>query len=123
MIHRKVLLAGIFLGSFGAFAVHAQQAEEAPFGGVAPEEWGVEVVELGFANAEEVAALLVEILPPGISVTPYYATNSLIFSGDRELLRALLGGGTEQSERPAGPSASPDTEAEAIGAAFIAGLR
>ena len=128
MIDRTALLAGLFLGSFAACAAYGQRVAEPPSDITASaENWGIDVLDLGYANAEEVAALLSEILPPGISVVPYYATNSLIFAGDRELLRALLGDAAEAgaqaepTERPAAPA--PDTDAGTMGASFIATAR
>jgi hypothetical protein len=56
------------------------------------------VIELGYADAEEVAALLAEILPPGVNVVPYYQTNSLIISGDRALIESLTRDGDDDAE-------------------------
>lgn len=39
------------------------------------------VVPLNYANAQELAATLAPILPPGVTVVPYAPTNSLIISG------------------------------------------
>src|SRR5690606_13346954 len=72
----------------------AQQEGDEP---AAAEDWGMTVIELGYADAEEVAALLAEILPPGVSVTPYYQTNSLIVSGDRALVESLTRGGDDSA--------------------------
>ena len=43
--------------------------------------WAVTVVPLQYANAEEMAAVIAAILPPGMRVIPYAPTNSLILSG------------------------------------------
>ncbi len=40
------------------------------------------VIRLKYANAEELAATLAPILPPGVTVVAYPPTNSLIISGD-----------------------------------------
>src|SRR5690606_4537733 len=68
------------------------------------EDWAVTVIDLDYANAEEVAALLAEIVPPGVSVVPYYQTNSLIISGERALVEELTRGGEdgEAEDRGAG---------------------
>ncbi len=73
-------------------AAHAQQPSE----DAATEDWTVTVIDLGYADATEVARLLSEIVPPGVRVVPYYQTNSLIISGERAVVEALIeGGGTE----------------------------
>lgn len=85
---RKAALAGIY--AMGLAAAHAQSPADEPEA-VSADEFAVTVIELGYANAEEVAALLTQVLPRSVKVVPYYATNSLVVSGDRETIRALFG--------------------------------
>lgn len=47
----------------------------------------ITVVRLKYANAEELAATLAPILPPGLTVVAYPPTNSLIISGGPVALR------------------------------------
>jgi len=63
------------------------------------EDWTVTVIHLDYADAEEVAALLSEIVPPGVRVVPYYPTNSLIVSGERAVIEELTRGGDEGARR------------------------
>jgi len=81
------------LGFSFSSALAQEQNDEAP----AVEDWAMTVIELDYANAEEVAALLAEIVPPGIRVVPYYQTNSLIISGERALLEELTRGGGDNA--------------------------
>jgi len=85
----KALIAGAGIGIAPMICADAQPADAPEV--VAAEDWGAVVVDVHYANAEELAAILAEILPPGVEVVPYYPTNSLVFSGSREVLRALLG--------------------------------
>lgn len=48
----------------------------------------MEVIPLNYARAEEVAATLSGIAPPGVRVAPYAPTNSLFISGDPEAVEA-----------------------------------
>ena|SRR5690606_10038298 len=108
----KALIAGVSVGTWLAMSAQAQPAE-APEERAA-EDFAVAVIELDYANAEEVAALLAEILPPGVTVVPYYATNSLIFSGSREAIRALVGDDAKKRE-DGGEAAAPAAEPAEIG--------
>ncbi len=107
----KALIASMSVGTWLAMSAHAQPADLSE--GPVAEDFAVAVIELGYANAEEVAALLAEILPPGVTVAPYYATNSLIFSGRREAMRALLG--DDADERDGTEAAAPASPPSAIG--------
>jgi|SRR5688572_28403739 len=78
-----------------AFSLSSGWAQEQGGEAAAVEDWAVTVIELGYADAEEVAALLSKIVPPGITVVPYYQTNSLIISGERALLEELTRGGDD----------------------------
>ena len=83
MISRMVKLASSGVLLVGASAVLAQEpAQESEGESAPPQDWTVQVIELGYADAGEVADLLSQILPPTVTVVPYYATNSLIIAGD-----------------------------------------
>lgn len=103
---RTAAVAAACLG-FSVTASHAQQGDDPA---AAPENWGVTVIELDYANADELAAVLADMLPPGLSVRPYYRTNSLIISGDRDLLDALVGEPTESSPAERGNNQAPQAE-------------
>src|SRR5690606_28462938 len=95
-----MITACLGLSLSSAFA--QEQVDEVP----TVEDWTVTVIELGYADAEEVAALLSEIVPPGISVVPYYQTNSLIISGERALVEELTRGGDDGAANDATDEAS-----------------
>ena len=44
--------------------------------------WTFVVIKLRYADAEQVAAVLRELLPPTVRVVPYQPTNSVVVSGD-----------------------------------------
>src|SRR5690606_30258661 len=88
-------------------AVAQERNDEAP----AVEDWAMTVIELDYANAEEVAALLAEIVPPGIRVAPYYQTNSIIISGERALLEELTRGGDDDGAASEGSDEASDRNA------------
>lgn len=48
------------------------------------------VIPLKYANAEELAATLTPILPPGVTVVPYSPTNSLIISSNPVALKPSI---------------------------------
>lgn len=102
----KALIAGVSVGTWLAMSAQAQPAE-APEERAA-EDFAVAVIELDYANAEEVAALLAEIVPPGVSVVPYYQTNSLIISGERALVEELTRGGEDGEAENRGAGEASD---------------
>lgn len=58
---------------------------------VTPVATTIEVVSLKYAKADEVAYSLSCIAPPGVRIIPYYPTNSLIISGNPEVVEELMG--------------------------------
>ena len=50
----------------------------------------LEVLPLNYARAEEVAATLLELAPPGVRIAPYPPTNSLFIAGDPEAVQEIL---------------------------------
>lgn len=61
----------------------------------------IEVVPLKYARAEELAYTLAWIAPYGVTIVPYYPTNSLIISGNPEAVEELISiikGREEKSE-------------------------
>lgn len=97
-----MITACLGLSFSSAFA--QEQNDAAP----AVEDWAMTVIELDYANAEEVAALLAEIVPPGIRVVPYYQTNSLIISGERALVEELTRGGEDGEAENRGAGEASD---------------
>jgi len=81
----------------------------------AVEDWTVTVIHLDYANAEELAAVLSEIVPPGVTVVPYYPTNSLIVSGKRALIEELTRGGDDAARRERTDGASGEGTAGSEG--------
>ncbi len=66
----------------GIWIVPTDQAAQEPI---------IEVVPLQYARAEEVAATLAGVSPPGVRIIPYPPTNSVIISGAPEAVRGLVG--------------------------------
>jgi general secretion pathway protein D len=64
------------------------------------EETIIEVVPLKYAKAEEVAYTLAWVAPPGVRISPYYPTNSLIISGNREAVEELIKTLQGKEEKP-----------------------
>lgn len=93
-----------------AFSLSSAFAQEPRDDVATVEDWTATVIELGYADAEEVAALLSEIVPPGIRVVPYYQTNSLIISGERALVEELTRGGNGGAESNDSDEASDRNE-------------
>jgi len=102
---RTICAAAAFLG-LSASPVFAQNNAASDEG---VEDWTVAVIHLDYANAEEVAAVLSEIVPPGVSVVPYYPTNSVIVSGERALVEELTRGGDDAAPRQRSEGASDES--------------
>ena len=97
--HRQVRLADMcfrFIGFtafmlFG-FAAGALAQAVAPQSGRAAEAhsaWSFVVIKLKYAEAEEIARVLTQLLPPTVSVAPYSQTNSIVIAGDRATLEEI----------------------------------
>jgi len=67
----------------GIWIVPTEQAAQEPF--------VIEVVPLQYARADEVAATLAGISPPGVRIIPYPPTNSVIIAGAPETVHGLVG--------------------------------
>jgi type II secretory pathway component GspD/PulD (secretin) len=74
--------------------------EQAPY--VAAET--IEVIELKYARAEELASTLAAIAPHGVRIVPYHPTNSLIISGRPAAVEELIGIIKGKEEESAGES-------------------
>ncbi|HEU4619541.1 MAG TPA: secretin N-terminal domain-containing protein [Gammaproteobacteria bacterium] len=72
-------------GSRTASAGAASAETDAAHGG----GWTIVVVKLGYARAEEVARLLSQLAPPGVTVAAYEPTNSVVIAGDPAVLGEL----------------------------------
>jgi type II secretory pathway component GspD/PulD (secretin) len=74
------------------FAAGALAQTVAPQSGRAAEErstWSFVVIKLKYAEAEEIARVLRQLLPPTVSVAPYSHTNSVLIAGDRATLEEI----------------------------------
>jgi len=60
--------------------------------------WTVVVIKLRYAEAEEIARVLRELLPATVRVVPYHATNSVLIAGDRAVIEALEKGTFEEQK-------------------------
>ncbi|HEX7000039.1 MAG TPA: secretin N-terminal domain-containing protein [Gammaproteobacteria bacterium] len=100
MLERTIVLA---LSCSPLVSLAQAPAEEPPAEGDRP---AVEVIKLAYAEAEEVAALLAQVAPAGVTVVPYPPTNSIIIAGDPAVLRACPRsrgkGRRSRSSRPTG---------------------
>ena len=82
MSRRIVKLAAcapLLLLGFGAAAQQEQESEPATANGPSSR---VTVIKLDYADAEEVAYTLSQVLPPTIKIVAYAPTNSLIIVAD-----------------------------------------
>ncbi len=77
----------IWLLLFGNSAFAQEQRDVRAIGELAP---GIMVIKLNYANAEELAATLRQILPPGVTVVAYSPTNSIIISGNPAALEQVI---------------------------------
>jgi malonyl CoA-acyl carrier protein transacylase len=57
------------------------------------------VINLRYADAEEIARVLRELLPATVRVVPYYPTNSVLIAGDPAVIGELEKHGTEEEEQ------------------------
>jgi len=57
---------------------------------IEPEAMAIEVVQLRYARAGEVAQTLSWIAPPGVRIVPYHPTNSLVISGPPASVEKLI---------------------------------
>ena len=64
-------------------------------------KYTVEVVPLNYARAEDLAYTLAALAPPGVTIVPYYPTNSLLIAGNPEAVAELLGTIKGKEEKPA----------------------
>jgi hypothetical protein len=60
--------------------------------------WTVVVIKLRYADAEEVARVLRELLPSTVRVVPYHPTNSVLLAGDRAIIGELEKGIVEEEQ-------------------------
>jgi type II secretory pathway component GspD/PulD (secretin) len=74
-----------------ASAALAQPAAPESEGEAASAEsaWTFVVIQLRYADAEHVASVLRELLPPTIKVVPYEPTNSVVISGDPAVIEGI----------------------------------
>ncbi len=82
MTFLKLILLATLIVSPAAFAQSSDVPETEP-------GWTIAVIKLHYARAEEVALVLQAILPPTVTITPYFPTNSLIISGDPAVIGRL----------------------------------
>jgi type II secretory pathway component GspD/PulD (secretin) len=54
-----------------------------------PSAWAYVVIKLKYADAEEIAQVLRQLLPPTVRVVPYAPTNSLLIAGDPAVLEEI----------------------------------
>ncbi len=77
LLLKATVILWVLLFGGGAFA--QEQRDISVMRELAP---GIMVIQLNYANAEELAATLRQIVPPGVTVVAYPPTNSLIISRD-----------------------------------------
>ena len=87
-------LLGFVAGAFGQAAPpeseHDASAEQS--------RWTFVVINLRYADAEEVVRVLRELLPPTVRVVPYYPTNSVLIAGDPAVIGELDQRGVEEKQ-------------------------
>lgn len=101
-MRRTSLGLALFALCARAATTHAAESAEAS----EPAALRMEIIKLHYADAYEVANLLSQLVPPGVRVSAYGPTNSLVISGPEALLGPLL----EKSERSAEDESSSREE-------------
>jgi type II secretory pathway component GspD/PulD (secretin) len=78
-------LFGFATGAFAHAAISQSESE------VSDEHaaWTYVVINLEYADAEEIALVLRQLLPPTVSVVAYPPTNSVVIAGDRAILEGI----------------------------------
>lgn len=82
---KRLAACAVFGFAAGAFA-HAAIAQSEGEGSDEHASWTYVVIELEYADAEEIALVLRQLLPPTVRVVAYPATNSVVIAGDRAIL-------------------------------------
>jgi hypothetical protein len=90
MASRFIGFATCALFGFAA-SVFGQSASPQPERDVPTDQsaWTFVVIGLRYADAEEVALTLRDLLPATVRVVPYYPTNSVLIAGDRAVLAEI----------------------------------
>lgn len=85
---RRLAACALFGFSAGAFAPAAISQSESE---VSDEHtaWTCVVIKLEHADAEEIALVLRQLLPPTVRVVAYSPTNSVLIAGDRAILEEI----------------------------------
>jgi hypothetical protein len=52
-------------------------------------EWAYTVIKIKYSDAEEIAHVLRQLLPPTVRVVAYAPTNSVLIAGDRAILEQI----------------------------------
>jgi hypothetical protein len=97
MVHRIFAIACLPLlladGSFAQQPADRRQGTDAR-----PPDWTVEVIKLHYADSEEMAALLAQVLPLGVTVVAYPPTNSLLIAGDAAVIAGVHASGAGDAD-------------------------
>jgi type II secretory pathway component GspD/PulD (secretin) len=87
-------LFGFAAGAFAQAAVSQSERESSEDSSA----WTYVVIKLKYADAEEIALVLRQLLPPTVRVVPYSPTNSLLIAGDKAILEEIEARGVEAEQ-------------------------
>ncbi len=85
---KRLVACALFGFAAGAFAHAAISQSESEFSHE-PAAWTYVVIKLEYADAEQIALVLRQLLPPAVRVVAYPPTNSVVIAGDRATLKEL----------------------------------
>jgi hypothetical protein len=90
MIFRFIAFAACALFAIASRALAQPAAPESESEAAAAESaWTFVVIKLQYADAEHVASVLRELLPPTVRVVPYRPTNSVLISGEPAVIEDI----------------------------------
>jgi hypothetical protein len=85
---RRLAACALFGFAAGAFA-HAAIAQSESEVSEEDAAWSYVLIKLEYADAEEIAHVLRQLLPPTVSVVAYSPTNSVLIAGDPAVLEGI----------------------------------
>jgi type II secretory pathway component GspD/PulD (secretin) len=85
----KRLAACALFGLAAAVFAHAAISQSESESSDEQAAWTYVVIELEYADAEEIALVLRQLLPPTVRVVAYPPTNSVVVAGDRAILEGI----------------------------------
>jgi type II secretory pathway component GspD/PulD (secretin) len=82
-------LFGLAAGAFAHAAISQSQSQSESEVSDEHAVWTYVVIKLEYADAEEIALVLRQLVPPAVRVVAYPPTNSVVIAGDRAILEGI----------------------------------